>query len=898
MGMDANLKVMGWRMKGKFKQIIRGWLAGGLATVVTLGLLSGCQPLFLGREVCNPSQMYASLPPPVKALEDNSAPVHNPITPPMPAPANVIYPDREPKPVTLQWCFAQALESGVASGNTQEGKVDPTLPRTPPGTTSMIGQSDRIRVLALNPAIASAQIEQSLSRFDAVWVTGMNWTNTDNLLQGLNSFNNGHNANFNSSIVKAFADGSIANVSFITQYQNLNSPPAVQTLNPQYTARVSFGAEVPLWRDAGVGINQLLSRFPSGTGQNFNPNTLALTGFNEKQSTPFVQGTGNLEGILISKLRFDQSRIEFERNVHMLVKNVEVAYWNLYNKYGQLYSFEENLRILRRAYEESYYKNKLGGGALKPYQFYQSKGQFEEFRANRIQAMQEVLDAERDLRGILGLPMEDGCRLVPITPPQLAEMRPDWEQCLHDTLHLRPELLLTRDNMRYHQYLMAISKNLLKPDLRAIGRYEPVGFGNSLTGDATFIDGTGTERSSNAFRELRQGHFADWQLGLYLNVPIGQRFEHAAIRQSRLALAQSYYLVRDAEERAIVAMTEQYQEVSRWYKQIEAHRAERLAYQEALNTFINLIKAGTENYGKLDFLSIQRSYSAALVKEYNAITEYNKSLAKLEWTKGTILRYNNIHVSEGQLPDCAQVNAAQYEKEKAREIVLKQRPDSLSHPGRFASVKEEDVPVPADLPPVPIEEPLKAPPSDRVPPAEFTPPAPKVLPPAEKNNGPTLMPQVSSQGKGKGPSPLDVSWEAESGKTKNEITPKYQSAREPVPTLLGTSDHVNKAVTPNWGQTSNTPAGQNAASPAQMTQPKGESASRIVPVSNLTPAAPAAPAAPEPLPKVVDRPTSVPPLPAAPGATTPNGSVGAVTVEQTPTGLLPAPLPSVFDSTK
>ncbi len=691
---------------GKLSITARRLLSAGVGTLLTLGILSGCSPVFLSQEVYKQAYNKENMLPDPR-LEDNYCPPTAPVTASMAAPPTVNMPERKPRHLSLQEALAHALENGLPGGRTAEGRADTTLAAFS-GPGSLINQTDRIRVLAMNPAISAAAIEASLARFDAVWVTGMNWTNTDNLQQGLSSFNNGHGANFNSSIIKAFADGSVANVSFLVNYTNLNVPPAgaFSVLNPNYTVRPSLSYEMPLWRDRGVEINQLLSRLSPITGQIISGNSVAGIGYNAHQGTVNSFVNGPTEGILISKLRFDQSRIEFERNIQILIKNTEIAYWNLYNKYGQLYSFEENLRLLQKAYQENWQKYRVGGGDLKPHQFFQSKGQYEEFRANRIQALQEVLDAERNLRGILGLAQEDGERLIPITPPTLAEMRPDWEHSLQDTLNLRPELLLARDNLRYHQYLLSIQKNNLKPDLRFFARYEPVGFGTSMTGSGTFIDGTGTERSSNALTSLRSLHFADYQLGLYLNVPLGQRAEHAAIRAARMQLAQSYYFLRDQEEKAVIYLTEQYQEVTRWHEQIKAHRAERQAYAEALTLYGKLITGGQSKAtpGSLDFLSIQRSYAAALVKEYNAIAEYNNSLARLEYAKGTTLRYNNVHVSEGQLPEFAQVGAVDNEKKRSRDLVLRQRPDSLIQPGRMCATKESEVLAPDALPPVTVIE--------------------------------------------------------------------------------------------------------------------------------------------------------------------------------------------------
>lgn len=692
-------------MKGKLKYTVLRWLVGSLATTLFLCVVAGCQPVFLSKEVYECAYKDNLLPP---AFDNCNGPVKGTLVQAPKMPATVDFPERRQRHMTLQEAIAHALENGLPSTRSAEGRADTNLANFA-GPGSLNNQTDRIRVIALNPAISSAAMEASMARFDAVWVTGMNWTNTDNLQQGLSSFNNGHGANFNSSIVKAFADGSVANFSLIANYTNLNTPPTglFDVLNPQYTIRPSFGYEAPLWRDSGVAINQLISRISPITGQFLSGNNVAGLGYNAHQSQVSSFLNGPTEGILISKLRFDQSRAEFERNVQAMVKNVEIAYWNLYSKYGQLYSFEENLRILRRAFQENYIKHQVG--TLTPYKYRQALGQFEEFRANRIQALQEVLDAERNLRLYIGLPTEDGERLVPITPPTLAEFKPDWDLSVQDTLNLRPELVLARENLRYHEYLLALQKNNLKPDLRFFARYEPVGFGSTLTGSGTFIDGTGTERPTNAFSSLKSLAFADYQLGLYLNVPIGQRYEHAAIRAARLQLAQSYYFLLDQEAKAVAYLTEQYQEINHWYRRIEAHRSERFAYAEALRKYDELIQAGggakdeSPTYGSLTFLSIQRSYAAALVKEYTAVAEYNNALARMEWAKGATLRYNNVYISEGQLPECVQENAAQYERNRSREIALRQRPDSLwpeYYPGRFVADREVDVP--HELPPVEV----------------------------------------------------------------------------------------------------------------------------------------------------------------------------------------------------
>jgi outer membrane protein TolC len=714
---------MGCGMKRWLAINRKQWLASGLLTGLALCLLSGCQPVFLTRDAFEDA--HTPLLP--KSIEEDHSPITDPITGMMPVPATVTTPDRPPRYLTLQEAIAIALENGHVSGRagTGRGLVDDSfLQFTNPG--SMNTQTERLRVLALNPAFANAAMEAAASRYDAVLAMTSSWNTTDAVQTGIFNNQSGQGANVGMGILKPLSSGGIASIGLTTTYNNLVSPPsgAFNVLNPLYTTRFHVGFEQPLLKDFG-SINQLLQRVPSPTGQSIPGIGNFFTALNARQNALSSFVDRGSEGILISRLRFDQSRAEFERNVHALLVQAEVAYWNLYNKYGQLYSAEENLRVMHKTWQESY--NLVKAGTAKPEDYYQVLGQYHEFRGERIRSLQEALEAERVLRGILGLPGEDGTRLVPITPPNMAEMKPDWDTSLQEALTTRPEIVLARDNLRYHQYLLSIQQNNLSPDLRAFMRYEPVGFGNTLQGDDTFIDGTGTERTTNAFRSLRRGDFADWQVGLNLIVPIGFRLEYAAIRGARLQLTQSYYLLRDQEEKTARVLQNHYQEMARWYKSIEAHRSERLGYLESLKTRDALIRAGKETPGKPAYLETQRRYAAALIKEYNAIAEYNNSIARFEWAKGATLRYNNVHISEGALPQCAQVRAVEYEKERSQSFVLLHRPDSLQQPGRHVVDKASDLPV-IEVPEVKVETapaPLPAPPA-----------APKLLPKVDEGNVP------------------------------------------------------------------------------------------------------------------------------------------------------------------
>jgi outer membrane protein TolC len=660
------------------------WRTKLLGLVLICGLAAGCShPVFLAEK--DLQRVADSLPP---QLESDTKDFLVPHLEQTATPADVHHADRPRRYLSLEEAFALALENGyTGSRQPGSGAVDDTLAAYSGG--SLNGQSDYVRVLAYNPAITQTALEESLARFDAMWVTNMSWSTVDNLQQGLQSFNNGSSASFGSSFIKALPFGGAANVSFQTDYHLLTAPPsgAFGVLNPSYTSRLSFGFETPLWRDFGIDINQLLNRTPAITGAAAPP--AAAAALNSRGAAlgqaPSFTGTGT-EGILVARLRLNSQRAEFERQINGMVVNVEVAYWKLYQAYGNLWANDEILRVAHKSWMIN--KAKFDVGTIGPAIYGPFLAQYQEFRAERLKALAAVLESERVLRRFLGLPHEDGTRLVPVTAPNMAAYQPNFDLAVKDALVYRPELTLARENLQNANYNLINQKNFLKPDLRFFAQYSPVGFGTRLDGSGAFIDGTGTERSTNAFRSLAGDSFNDWSMGLTLSVPIGYRLEFAAVRSARLGLAQSYYFLKDQEEKARSFLTQQYQQLSHWYERIAAHRDERKAYAEVVEARYKEYVVGKQAIP--DFLlDAQRRLVAAQQKEYEAIAEYNNTLARFEWGKGTILHANNVFISDGPLPATAQVRAVENEKERTKAFVIREKPRPLANPGLLAQTCSE-----------------------------------------------------------------------------------------------------------------------------------------------------------------------------------------------------------------
>ncbi len=639
------------------------WIAVSVVLVLAFFSVVGCkQQCFLTE--CDYDH-YRSL-----GLPANAEYGQPPITPEwvdVKAPATVDFPERPIRYLTLNEAIAIALERGGVGSLGLNGTFSESLVSvSTPGRD--VGLSDNIRVLALDPAMVAAAVEASLSKFDAVWNSSMTWQKVDedpgnNVLQ---SFQNGDKALFSTGIAKPLPTGGVAGITFSTDYTLLSQPPSPFITNPSYRPRLQFSFQQPLLQGFGVEINQLRPVHPGSLPI---ANSNLPSGLAHNPSTPL----GGTEGILIARLRFDQQRTEFERQVQFMVANVEAAYWNLYGAYWNLYASEQAVRQAYEAWRVAKAQYDVGRNPLQKYA--QVLGQYETFREQRLQAIgsggtastllgsggQGVLEAERQLRGLLGLSVEDGTRLVPVDTPTLAPYQPDWNAALNEAMAKKPELVLARQQLKARQLQLINEKNQLLPDLRFLANYDINALGKRLDGDGT----------ENAFANLASDKFNSWAFGFQLNMPIGYREQYAALRVSRLQLAQSYATLRDQERKTQLFLGNQYRRIQELYEVIKLQRAARSAYGDQLRATYQRVVSGADTPDVI--LEPTRFWADALRQEYNAVVAYNIALAGFEFGKGSILEYNNIYISEGALPECAQKRAVEHERERAAALVVRER---------------------------------------------------------------------------------------------------------------------------------------------------------------------------------------------------------------------------------
>lgn len=309
---------------------------------------------------------------------------------------------------------------------------------------------------------------------------------------------------------------------------------------------------------------------------------------------------------------------EKERNLDQMLLNVEIAYWNLYGSYWQLHSREQGLRLAYETWKMAREKYKVG--RISNASVAQAEGQYNLFRSQRLQALDTVLDNERQLRAMLGIAIEDGERLVPSDVPTLTETKPDWNAGCHSAMKKRPELYLARQEVEEAKLHLLAVQTMLAPLHRIFGlKY--------------------------------------------------------CVREAHLRLARAYLVLQDQELKAERFLGLYYRRMSSAYFQIKAARAQREAFAAQLKARETMYRndsdeLGASTSGTLNLLlESQRFWAEALATELQAIVSYNNALCGWEYAKGEIMKHAHVRLSDEASSGGVMVRAAERERKRTRQHV-------------------------------------------------------------------------------------------------------------------------------------------------------------------------------------------------------------------------------------
>ena len=394
---------------------------------------------------------------------------------------------------------------------------------------------------------------------------------------------------------------------------------------------------------------------------------------------------GIYNGVLIARINTDVELADFELAVRNLVSNVENAYWDLYYSYrdldAKIAARDSSLDTWRRIHA-LFEAGRRGGEAEKEAQAREQFFRFQEEVQNALggrlidgtrtgngssggtfRGNGGVLVAERKLRMLMGLPPSDGLLLRPSDEPITAPVQFDWHEVTRETVVRRAELRRQRFQIRRYELEWIASKNHLMPRLDAVGRYRWRGFGDDLLDTSS-----NNPPFDNAYEDLTGGDFQEWQLGLELSVPIGQRRAFTAARNAEMQLCRARAILREQEHQVLHDVAASVSEMQRAYvvSQTAYNRLEAARHQlEAVGAAFEADKA------PLDLLlDAQRRLADAQSRHFRSLAEHAVAVKNVHFSKGTLLDYDGVYLSEGGWPALAYQDAARLESLRGKPLPL------------------------------------------------------------------------------------------------------------------------------------------------------------------------------------------------------------------------------------
>jgi outer membrane protein TolC len=502
-----------------------------------------------------------------------------------------------------------------------------------PGFVGTPGQISPPGFVVSNTSLESNQgVEAALADFDAQLTTSLFWdrsdtprnTPADRTIPGSAAFFQQDALEWQTQIAKRTADGTqlfFRNINTYLDNNVLLAPAGFQALRSVWQTGLEAEIRQPLLRGRGAFIN----RMP----------------------------------VIISRIGTDQEIANLEAQLQNMLTNVEIRYWDLACAYRNLESAKrgrdsalETFRTLQNKVELQAIDQQTEGRAREQYFF---------FRAEVERAWADLLDAESNLRWLLGIASTDGRLIRPIDEPLKAIVQFDYCQSLDEALTCRPELRQEKWEIKKRQLALAYAKNSLLPVVNAVGLYRWLGLGDQYINYDDVVPPF-PDPESGAWNELMGGDFQEFRLGVEAGIPIGFRRELANVKNAELKLARELARAEDME----LDVTRELQ---------HALRALDTNYQLAQTNFNRWISttlevnSAAERYeaGKITldvYLDAQRRRAAAEISYHQALCEYNKVIALIHRRKGTSLAYCGVEFDEGPWSGKAYRDAEEYARKR------------------------------------------------------------------------------------------------------------------------------------------------------------------------------------------------------------------------------------------
>jgi outer membrane protein TolC len=540
--------------------------------------------------------------------------------------------------------IAAQFVSGTADqfGSIYDIPVQQTTTQSVPLTVD--GSGNRVLPRSVVRANQVGGVEDALAEFDAQASAFINYSTTDRPqnVGNLNIINPTEtlaaNTTQQAALSKRIATGGVVSLRQQILYSRNNTPTLTTTGNARavpsdWTSLIEAQIQHPLMRNRGTLIN----RIP----------------------------------VVLASLNEDISIADFEGQVRNLVRDVEVAYWDLYVAYRNVATttIGRNSAIATAQFARLQLEN--GTGTVQ--ELAQAEEQYYQFRARLEGALAGsnlpgddrfgVYGRERALRELLGLAPTDGRLVRPIDEPSIAHIEFDWYEAVAQALYLSPELRNKKIRIKQNELELMSAKNQVLPEVNLSLLYRWVGVGDTL-GPPSRRNIQEVLPGSSSLASLTSGDYQEGAVRLEITPPaFGARRELARIRNAQLRLVREKGYLQDAERLLVSQLSDAVAKAKTHYRLMQTHAQRWQAAEREVEARLADFKGGRSPVNVV--LQSQQRKADAQIAYYRALGEYNKSINFVDYLKGTMLVNSGITLAEGPWNSKAYCDALERARERS-----------------------------------------------------------------------------------------------------------------------------------------------------------------------------------------------------------------------------------------
>lgn len=455
-----------------------------------------------------------------------------------------------------------------------------------------LASSYALKVQRYNPAVETTRLVEAEAVFDATFFTNITYNKIDRptgsqlIAADTTLFDSTY------GLRKLLPTGGLVTGSY--GLRRTKTALSFQTINPEYFSNLALEIRQPLLRGFGLDVNRA--------------------------------------AIMVANNSRSMSHMAFRREVRDTLRSVEEAYWRLAEARRNVVITARVLAEFEAIYEYLWARRNFD---VLPVQLAATKSRLERSRADFVVVRAAVRDAEDRLIALLNDPalnLADHTELIVDDFPSRAPIQVDRLGEVQAALENRPEIKEQELVVANAKIGVGSAKNAELPRLDVVFRYTVDG----LAGNA---DGS--------FDELSRNRFIEYFVGVEIELPVGNRAARAASRRADLEYSQARAQLESLFETIILEVTLATRALTTAYDQLPPLFASVESSEQEVRSTV--ARAERKDLNTLNSeLSARESLAANRRAVMKALIDYNIAIIDLERAKGTLLRYNNVVIPDGE----------------------------------------------------------------------------------------------------------------------------------------------------------------------------------------------------------------------------------------------------------